>query len=148
MSVLDPYCYCLLPLAPVGTELLVLFLSFCLSSFEQLTLLFSLFFSLVCVCCAYTLYPDPTRSKNRIPYPPIAHQILTLDASHQAPKSRDLHLLPAENQPLLHRRNPLFLLHPLFYPRHFIVRFDIEFDFFAGKGAHSVVRKVHMLALV
>jgi len=35
------------------------------------------------------------------------------------------HLFPPKNQPLLHRRNPLFLLHSLFYPRYFVVGLNV-----------------------
>ncbi len=50
----------------------------------------------------------------------------------------DIHLFSAIDQPLLHRRNAFLLLDPLFDLRHFIVRLNIEFDFFSREGADSI----------
>lgn len=50
----------------------------------------------------------------------------------------DIHLLSTIDQPLLNGRNALLLLDPLFDLRHFIVRFNIELDFFPCEGADSI----------
>jgi len=50
------------------------------------------------------------------------------------------HLLPAKNQPLLSRRNPLLLLDPFLDTKDFVVRFNIQFDFLAGEGANPALR--------
>jgi len=50
------------------------------------------------------------------------------------------HLLPAKNQPLLSRRNPLLLLDPFLDTKDFVIRFDIQFDFLAGEGANPALR--------
>lgn len=49
----------------------------------------------------------------------------------------NIHLLPSRDQPLLHWRDTLLLLHAFFYAADFIVGLDIQFDLFAGKGADS-----------
>lgn len=48
------------------------------------------------------------------------------------------HLLAAEDQSLLHGWNALLLLDFLLYFLHFVVGFDVEFDFFAREGSDSV----------
>ena len=47
-----------------------------------------------------------------------------------------VHLLPAENQPLLYRRNALLLLHALFDSIVGIGDFEVELHLFAGEGFH------------
>ena len=56
----------------------------------------------------------------------------------QVGESRISHLLPAINQPLLHRRDPLLLLHPLLDPGDFIVRLDIELNLLSGEGTDPI----------
>jgi hypothetical protein len=51
---------------------------------------------------------------------------------------RDVHLLSAKDQALLHGWNTLFLLDALLDLGYFVVGLDVQLNFFAGEGADSV----------
>ena len=47
-----------------------------------------------------------------------------------------VHLLAAEDESLLRRRNSFFLLDALFDPLDFVGRFDVDLDFFPRQRLH------------
>lgn len=62
----------------------------------------------------------------------------------KASSERNVHLLPTEDQPLLHRWDALLLFDSLLDLADFVVWFDVQLDFLACECAHSIEARKRM----